>query len=41
MNLPFPFAPYLGVAVPSVHSAVAAAGTVRAGRFVPLARSAT
>jgi hypothetical protein len=31
----------LGLAVPSVHSAVAAAGTVRAGRFVPLARSAS
>jgi hypothetical protein len=29
----------LGLAVPSVHSAVAAAGTVRAGRFVALARS--
>jgi len=29
----------LGLAVPAVHSAVAAAGTVRAGRFVPLARS--
>jgi hypothetical protein len=31
----------LGLAVPSVHSAVAAAGTVREGRFVALARSAT
>jgi hypothetical protein len=30
----------LGLAVPQVHSAVAAAGTVRAGRFVALARSA-
>jgi hypothetical protein len=30
----------LGLAVPSVHSAIAAAGTVREGRFVPLARSA-
>ncbi len=29
----------LGLAVPAVHSAIAAAGTVRAGRFVPLARS--
>jgi hypothetical protein len=29
----------LGLAVPAVHSVVAAAGTVRAGRFVPLARS--
>ncbi len=29
----------IGLAVPSIHSAVAAAGTVRAGRFVPLARS--
>jgi hypothetical protein len=29
----------LGLAVPSVHSAVAAAGTVRAGRFVALART--
>lgn len=31
----------LGLAVPAVHSAVAAAGTVRAGRFVALARTAT
>ena len=31
----------IGLAVPSVHSAIAAAGTVRAGRFVALARSAT
>ena len=31
----------LGLAVPSVHSAIAAAGTVRAGRFVALARSTT
>ncbi len=31
----------LGLAVPAVHSAIAAAGTVRAGRFVPLARSTT
>ena len=29
----------LGLAVPAVHSAIAAAGTVRAGRFVALARS--
>jgi hypothetical protein len=29
----------LGLLVPGVHSVVAAAGTVRAGRFVPLARS--
>jgi len=29
----------LGLAVPGVHSAVAAAGTVRAGKFVALARS--
>jgi hypothetical protein len=29
----------IGLSVPSVHSAVAAAGTVRAGRFVPLART--
>jgi hypothetical protein len=29
----------LGLALPAVHSAIAAAGTVRAGRFVPLARS--
>jgi predicted trehalose synthase len=29
----------LGLAVPAVHSVIAAAGTVRAGRFVPLARS--
>ncbi len=29
----------LGLSVPSVHSAVAAAGTVRAGRFVALART--
>jgi hypothetical protein len=29
----------IGLAVPSVHSAIAAAGTVRAGRFVALARS--
>ncbi len=29
----------LGLALPSLHSAVAAAGTVREGRFVPLARS--
>jgi len=29
----------IGLAVPAIHSAVAAAGTVRAGRFVPLARS--
>jgi hypothetical protein len=29
----------LGLAVPAVHSAVAAAGTVRAGRFIALARS--
>ena len=29
----------LGLAVPQVHSAIAAAGTVRAGRFVALARS--
>lgn len=31
----------IGLAVPSVHSAIAAAGTVRAGRFVALARSST
>jgi predicted trehalose synthase len=31
----------LGLAVPAVHSAIAAAGTVRAGRFVALARSTT
>jgi hypothetical protein len=31
----------LGLAVPAVHSAVAAVGTVRAGRFVALARTAT
>ena len=31
----------IGLAVPSVHSAIAAAGTVRAGRFVALAQSAT
>jgi hypothetical protein len=30
----------LGLSVPAVHSAVAAAGTVRAGKFVPLARTA-
>ena len=29
----------LGLAVPAVHSAVVAAGTVRAGRFVALART--
>ena len=29
----------IGLAIPAVHSAVAAAGTVRAGQFVPLARS--
>jgi hypothetical protein len=29
----------IGLSVPSVSAAVAAAGTVRAGRFVPLARS--
>jgi hypothetical protein len=29
----------MGLAVPAVHSAIAAAGTVRAGRFVALARS--
>jgi hypothetical protein len=29
----------IGLSVPQVHSAIAAAGTVRAGRFVPLARS--
>jgi hypothetical protein len=29
----------LGLSVPQVHSALAAAGTVRAGRFVPWARS--
>ena len=29
----------IGLAVPSIHSAVAAAGTVREGRFVALARS--
>jgi hypothetical protein len=29
----------IGLAVPAIHSAVAAAGTVRAGRFVALARS--
>jgi hypothetical protein len=29
----------IGLAVPSVYSAIAAAGTVRAGRFVALARS--
>jgi hypothetical protein len=29
----------LGLSVPGIHSAIAAAGTVRAGRFVPLARS--
>ena len=29
----------IGLSVPAVHSAVAAAGTVRAGRFVALARS--
>jgi hypothetical protein len=29
----------LGLAVPAVHSAIAAAGTVRAGKFVALARS--
>jgi hypothetical protein len=28
----------LGLSVPAVHSAAAAAGTVRAGRFIPLAR---
>jgi hypothetical protein len=31
----------IGLAVPSVHSAIAAAGTVRAGRFVALARSSS
>jgi hypothetical protein len=31
----------LGLAVPAVHSAIAAAGTVRAGKFVALARSGT
>jgi len=31
----------IGLAVPAVHSAIAAAGTVRAGRFVALARSST
>jgi hypothetical protein len=31
----------LGLSVPSVHSAIAAAGTVRAGKFVALARSTT
>ena len=31
----------IGLAVPAVHSAIAAAGTVREGRFVPLARSAS
>lgn len=30
----------IGLSVPQVHSAIAAAGVVRAGRFVPLARSA-
>lgn len=30
----------IGLAVPAIHSAIAAAGTVRAGRFVPLATSA-
>jgi hypothetical protein len=30
----------LGLALPGVHSALAAAGSVREGRFVPLARSA-
>jgi hypothetical protein len=29
----------IGLALPAIHSAIAAAGTVRAGRFVPLARS--
>jgi hypothetical protein len=29
----------IGLSVPGIHSAIAAAGTVRAGRFVPLARS--
>jgi predicted trehalose synthase len=29
----------IGLAVAAIHSAIAAAGTVRAGRFVPLARS--
>jgi hypothetical protein len=29
----------IGLSVPSVHAAIAAAGTVRAGRFVALARS--
>jgi hypothetical protein len=29
----------IGLSVPSVHSAIAAAGTVRAGRFVALAKS--
>jgi hypothetical protein len=29
----------IGLSVPSIHSAIAAAGTVRAGRFVALARS--
>lgn len=29
----------LGLAVPAIHSAIAAAGTVRAGRFVALVRS--
>lgn len=29
----------IGLAVPAIHSATAAAGTVRAGRFVPLAHS--
>jgi hypothetical protein len=38
--LPLPSAEgRLGLALPGAHSAVAAAGTVRAGRFVPLARS--
>lgn len=31
----------MGLAVPAIHSAVAAAGTVRAGRFVALATSTT
>jgi hypothetical protein len=29
----------IGLLLPGVHSAVAAAGTIRAGRFVPIVRS--
>jgi len=31
----------IGLSVPAVHSAIAAGGTVRAGRFVALARSSS